>query len=179
MTDVRVPPQDLDTERALFGAIMLNPSAMYEIADLLSPDSFYAAKHKTIYEAMAGLFARGEPVDLVSLSARLKEKKGLDKAGGRPPFPPGPRRPPVPPSPPPPLRAGDTGKRRPAQSHHHRRRDRSAGLSGRARYRRSTQRRAGKDIPHREYRRDTQIHRPPDRTPRDVGARGAPEPVQR
>ena len=82
MTDVRVPPQDLDTERALFGAIMLNPSAMYEIADLLSPDSFYAAKHKTIYEAMAGLFARGEPVDLVSLSARLKEKKVLDKVGG-------------------------------------------------------------------------------------------------
>ena len=82
MTDVRVPPQDLDTERALFGAIMLNPSAMYEIADLLSSDSFYAAKHKTIYEAMAGLFARGEPVDLVSLSARLKEKKVLDKVGG-------------------------------------------------------------------------------------------------
>src|SRR3989344_2362345 len=82
MTDVRVPPQDLDTERALLGAIMLNPSAMYEIADLLSSDSFYAAKHKTIYEAMAGLFARGEPVDLVSLSARLKEKKALDKVGG-------------------------------------------------------------------------------------------------
>ena len=82
MTDVRVPPQDLDTERALLGAIMLNPSAMYEIADLLSSDSFYAAKHKTIYEAMAGLFARGEPVDLVSLSARLKEKKVLDKVGG-------------------------------------------------------------------------------------------------
>lgn len=82
MTDVRVPPQDLDTERALLGAIMLNPTAMYEIADIVSPDSFYAAKHKTIYDAMLSLYARGEPVDLVSLSARLKEKKMLDKVGG-------------------------------------------------------------------------------------------------
>ncbi|MBI4068228.1 replicative DNA helicase [Candidatus Kaiserbacteria bacterium] len=82
MTDVRIPPQDLDTERALLGAIMLNPSAMYEIADVLVADSFYAAKHKTIYDAMLSLYARGEPVDLISLSARLKEKKALDKVGG-------------------------------------------------------------------------------------------------
>ncbi|MBI2048418.1 MAG: replicative DNA helicase [Parcubacteria group bacterium] len=81
-SDVRIPPQDLDTERALLGAIMLNPSAMYEIADILSAESFYAAKHKTIYDAMLSLYARGEPVDLVSLSARLKEKKALDKVGG-------------------------------------------------------------------------------------------------
>ncbi len=82
MADVRIPPQDLDTERALLGAIMLNPSAMYEIADVLVADSFYAAKHKTIYDAMLSLYARGEPVDLISLSARLKEKKALDKVGG-------------------------------------------------------------------------------------------------
>jgi len=82
MTDVRIPPQDLDTERALLGSIMMSPEAMYDIADILSVDSFYATKHRTIYEAMLSLYMRGEPVDLVSLSARLKEKKQLEKIGG-------------------------------------------------------------------------------------------------
>ncbi len=82
MSDTRIPPQDLETERALLGAVMLNPNGMYEIADILSAEAFYASKHKTIYESMRSLYERGEPVDIVSLSARLKERKHLDKIGG-------------------------------------------------------------------------------------------------
>lgn len=78
----RIPPQDLDIERALLGAIMLNPNAMYEVVDIVHADSFYASKHRIIYDAMLTLYGKGEPVDLVSLSAKLKEKKQLDQIGG-------------------------------------------------------------------------------------------------
>ncbi len=78
----RVPPQDLDSERALLGAIMLKPQAMYDIADVVSPESFYAAKHRTIFEGMLALFGKGEPIDLVTLSGKLKETKDLDSIGG-------------------------------------------------------------------------------------------------
>ncbi len=79
----RVPPQDLDAEQALLGAIMLKQNAMYDIADMVSPDSFYAAKHGFIFEAMLDLFNKGEPIDLVTLSEKLKSKKKLDTIGGR------------------------------------------------------------------------------------------------
>lgn len=78
----RVPPQDLDIERALLGAIMLNADAMYEVIDILHPNSFYAGKHRTIFDAMMSLHQKGEPVDLVSLSGKLKEKKQLEQIGG-------------------------------------------------------------------------------------------------
>lgn len=81
-TNPRVPPQDLETERALLGAVMLNPNAMYEVADILSPDAFYASKHGTIFDAMLALHQKGEPIDLVTLSAKLRERKLLDKIGG-------------------------------------------------------------------------------------------------
>jgi replicative DNA helicase len=78
----RVPPQDLDAERALLGAIMLNQNAIYDVADTVFPDSFYASKHRTIFDAMVALYGKGEPIDLVTLSAKLKEKKSLDAIGG-------------------------------------------------------------------------------------------------
>jgi len=61
---------------------MINPNAMYEVADIISPDSFYASKHKIIYEGMLSLFSKGDPIDLVTLSGRLKEKKQLKQVGG-------------------------------------------------------------------------------------------------
>ena len=78
----RVPPQDLDVERALLGAVMLNADAMYEVIDTITADSFYASKHRTIFDAMLALHQKGEPVDLVSVSGKLKEKKKLDSIGG-------------------------------------------------------------------------------------------------
>lgn len=83
MTETRVPPQDLDAERALLGAIMLKPNAMYDIADMVNPESFYAAKHGDIFEAMLALFNKGEPIDLVTLSGKLESQKKLEPIGGR------------------------------------------------------------------------------------------------
>ncbi len=69
-------------EQALLGAIMLRSNAMYDIADSVMPDSFYASKHSTIFNAMYTLFSKGEPIDLVTLSGELKRKKRLKNIGG-------------------------------------------------------------------------------------------------
>ncbi|MBM3261747.1 replicative DNA helicase [Candidatus Kaiserbacteria bacterium] len=82
MANVRVPPQDIDTERALLGALMLSQNAMYEVADVVGVDSFYAGKHRTIFDAMLSLHTKGEPIDVVTLSGKLKERKQLGDIGG-------------------------------------------------------------------------------------------------
>ncbi len=61
---------------------MLRSDAMYDIADEITPDSFYASKHGTIYDAMYALFTKGEPIDLITLSGELKRKKVLKQVGG-------------------------------------------------------------------------------------------------
>ncbi len=79
---VRIPPQDMAAEQALLGAIMLRSNSIYDIADTVTPDSFYAGKHCTIFEAMHNLFAKGEPIDMVTLSGELKRQKKLKNVGG-------------------------------------------------------------------------------------------------
>ncbi len=79
---LRIPPQNLEAEKALLGSIMLKPEALYEILDLITPGAFYADKHKIIYEGMLELFGKHTPIDLLSLSTRLKEKNVLESIGG-------------------------------------------------------------------------------------------------
>ena len=79
----RIPPHDLDAEKALLGAMMLSKSAVYDSIDIVEPEAFYAKKHQDIYEAILSLFNKGEPIDLISVSAKLKELKKLDSVGGR------------------------------------------------------------------------------------------------
>jgi replicative DNA helicase len=69
-------------EKALLGALMLNQNAMYEIADLVGVDSFYSGKHRIVFDAMLGLYAKTEPVDVVTVSTKLKERKQLKEIGG-------------------------------------------------------------------------------------------------
>lgn len=80
---LRVPPQDIESEKALLGAIMLRSSSMHDIQDMIFSDSFYVEKHKIIYQTMIDLARKHEPIDLVSVSSRLKEKSKLDEIGGR------------------------------------------------------------------------------------------------
>ncbi len=79
---VRIPPQNIEAEMALLGSIMLRPEAIYEVIDIVSPKSFYAEKHSLIFGTMLELFNKREPIDLLSLSSRLKERKLLDQIGG-------------------------------------------------------------------------------------------------
>ncbi len=78
----RVPPQNIEAEKALLGAIMMRPQSIYDISDQLAKDAFYSEKHKIIYGTMLELLAKSEPIDTVVLSAKLKEKKLLDNIGG-------------------------------------------------------------------------------------------------
>lgn len=79
----RVPPQDIETEKALLGTLMINQGAMYETADIVFVDSFYAAKHRVIFDAMLSLHAKGEPIDVVTVASKLDERKQLQDVGGR------------------------------------------------------------------------------------------------
>lgn len=79
---LRLPPQNLDSERALLGSIMLRPDIMNEVLDLVSADSFYAEKHRTIFSVMYELFTKGVPIDILSLSARLSETGRIEQIGG-------------------------------------------------------------------------------------------------
>ena len=70
-TNLRIPPQSLDAERAILGSIMLRPGAIHEINDIINPDSFYATKHSQIYKIMLDLSSKGEPIDILSMSHKL------------------------------------------------------------------------------------------------------------
>lgn len=80
---LRVPPQSLDSERGLLGALLLKPDVIHDVGDTVKSDSFYAEKHKLIFEAMHELSSKGEPIDLLSLSERLQNLGHLERIGGR------------------------------------------------------------------------------------------------
>lgn len=81
-SDPKIPPQDIDMERSLLGALMLSPNAIYEVADLVGIDSFYTNAHRTIYDAMLSLYEKSEPIDVATVSSKLKERKVLAEVGG-------------------------------------------------------------------------------------------------
>lgn len=83
MATDRIPPQSLESERALLGALLLKPDAIHDVGDLIKPDSFYAEKHRLIFAAMRDLSDRGEPLDQLTLSERLTGQGLLERAGGR------------------------------------------------------------------------------------------------
>lgn len=80
---LRIPPHSLEAEMALLGSIMLRPDAVYEIMDVVTPQSFYFEKHRMIFETMLELFGKHQPIDILSLSSRLKEKDQLERLGGK------------------------------------------------------------------------------------------------
>jgi replicative DNA helicase len=78
----RIPPQNIDSEKALLGSIMLDPEKIYDIADIVRPETFYVEKHRIIFRTMEELSGKKEPIDLVTVSTKLKEKSQLDQIGG-------------------------------------------------------------------------------------------------
>jgi len=79
---LNVPPQSIEAEKALLGSIMIRPESMNEIVDSVSADSFYVDKHRLVFEAMTELFSKNDPIDLLSVTSRLKERKLLEQSGG-------------------------------------------------------------------------------------------------
>ncbi len=78
----KLPPQSIEAEQSVLGSILLDKKAIVKIADILKPDDFYRDVHKFIFETMLELFEKNEPIDLMSVSNRLEEKKQLEKLGG-------------------------------------------------------------------------------------------------
>ncbi len=78
----KLPPQSIEAEMSLLGSLMLDKDAIIKVVDFLEPRDFYRGIHQTIYEAMQELFERGDPIDMLSLASRLKEKNKLEEIGG-------------------------------------------------------------------------------------------------
>ena len=78
----RLPPQDIEAERLLLGSCMIDNNAIVKVADFLQPRDFYKESHQKIWSVMQELFEKGEPVDLLSVSSRLKELGYLESVGG-------------------------------------------------------------------------------------------------
>lgn len=78
----KVPPQNIEAEQSILGAILLDKNAILKVADILASDDFYRDDHKTIYESMLGLFEKRSPIDLVTLTNELETAKKLKEVGG-------------------------------------------------------------------------------------------------
>jgi len=80
--NLKVPPQNIEAERSVLGSLMLDKDAIVKVANLIRLGDFYKDDHNSIYEAMVELYEKREPIDVLSLSNQLEEKKQLDKIGG-------------------------------------------------------------------------------------------------
>lgn len=78
----RLPPHNLEAEESLISAILVDNSTLNDVFDIVSPDDFYRTAHKEIFIAITDLFEKNEPVDLVTLSNKLKEIGKLEAVGG-------------------------------------------------------------------------------------------------
>ena len=78
----KIPPQALDLEEVVLGAMMIDKKGVDEVIDILSPEAFYKEAHKFIFEAIFKLFEGSEPIDLLTVSTQLKKDGKLDLVGG-------------------------------------------------------------------------------------------------
>lgn len=78
----RLPPQNIEAEKAVLGSLMLNKEAISQIADLLRPEDFYRSTHGIIYQSILSLYNKSEPIDLISLTNHLQDQGRLDEIGG-------------------------------------------------------------------------------------------------
>lgn len=77
-----VPPQDLEAEKSVLGAILLDENALVKVIEFLKPKHFYTNSHKNIYTAIVNLFEKRSPTDLVTLPVEMKKMKVLEDSGG-------------------------------------------------------------------------------------------------
>ncbi len=78
----KLPPQDVEAEISVLGSLMIDKNAIVKIADVLKPVDFYHPAHQRIYSAILSLFEKNKPIDLLTITNLLREKKQLSKIGG-------------------------------------------------------------------------------------------------
>jgi replicative DNA helicase len=78
----RVPPHNLEAEESVLGSMMLSGEAIAAVVEVLKPADFYRPAHQRIYDAVLGVYARGEPVDAITCVEELKRRQTIDDVGG-------------------------------------------------------------------------------------------------
>jgi replicative DNA helicase len=78
----KLPPQNIEAEKSILGSLMIDPEAILKVVDFLMPKDFYKNIHQKTYQAMVEIFEKKEPIDVLSVSSRLREKKELEDIGG-------------------------------------------------------------------------------------------------
>ncbi|OGE08860.1 replicative DNA helicase [Candidatus Curtissbacteria bacterium RIFCSPLOWO2_01_FULL_42_26] len=81
-TTGKVPPQDLDAEKSIIGAVLLDSDSLVSIVQTIKPDHFYKEAHTHIMRAIIELYEKRDPIDLITLTAQLKKDGKFDKVGG-------------------------------------------------------------------------------------------------
>jgi len=79
----RIPPNSLEAEESLLGCLLIDKDAIIKIVDNITADDFYRDSHKIIFEAIKELYNSQEPIDVITLSNKLEDKKRLMEVGGR------------------------------------------------------------------------------------------------
>ena len=78
----KIPPQAIDLEEVVLGAMMIDKKGVDTVIDILSPAAFYKQAHQHIFEAIVHLFSDSNPIDLLTVSTQLRKNDKLDKIGG-------------------------------------------------------------------------------------------------
>lgn len=78
----KIPPQDLEAEKSVLGSLMIDKEAIHRVTDILLPRDFYQTNNRTIYEAMISLYEKQQPIDILTVSQKLKGSSSLEHAGG-------------------------------------------------------------------------------------------------
>jgi replicative DNA helicase len=79
---LKVPPHDLDAEKSVLGALLIDEDAIVKVVEFLRPQHFYTEAHEKIFEAILALYERRSPADLVTVPSELRKMKALTKCGG-------------------------------------------------------------------------------------------------
>ncbi|MDP2930551.1 MAG: replicative DNA helicase, partial [bacterium] len=79
----KLPPQNLEAEQSVLGCLLIDKNAIIKVVDFLQTRDFYKAVHQEIYQSMMELFEKSEPIDLLSIANRLKDKNKLEDIGGK------------------------------------------------------------------------------------------------
>lgn len=79
----KTPPHNLEAEQAVLGSLLIDKDAILKIADSIAADDFYSDKHRLIFESMLDVYNQHEPIDVLNVTNRLKEKNAVEVIGGR------------------------------------------------------------------------------------------------
>lgn len=82
LLESRLPPQNLEAEQSVLGGILIDNQTFHKVVDVISMDDFYRPAHGKIYAAMCELAGRGEPIDALTLTSKLKEMGSFEEVGG-------------------------------------------------------------------------------------------------